>query len=84
MPHARNAARVLEIFLVVNIHQSKGSFQSLFFYFCRMKSKKDRTMADVSKGYAEFIKGKENNKNGKNKFDKALKKAIKKKQPGSK
>lgn len=34
-------------------------------------------MVELTKGYEEFIKGKKTNKTGKNKFEKALKKAIK-------
>lgn len=50
----------------------------------KKKSKKDKTMDELTKGYEEFIKNKKVNKKGKNEFDKVLKKAIKKKQPGSK
>jgi hypothetical protein len=50
-----------------------------------MKSKKkEKTMDEVTSGYDEFIRDKKVNKKGKNDFEKALKKAIKKKQPGSK
>lgn len=46
--------------------------------------KKDKTMDEVSKGYEEFIKGRKVKPNGKNSFDKAIKKAIKQKQLDSK
>lgn len=48
------------------------------------KSKKKRTMIEVTAGYEDFIKGKETNKNGKEFFEKVLKKATKPKQRGSK
>lgn len=41
------------------------------------KKKKDMTMEEVTAGYSKFIKGKKTSKNGKNLFDKALKKAVK-------
>ncbi len=44
--------------------------------------KKDKTMAEVSKNFEQFIKGKKTNKNNKPLFEKALKKAVK--QRGSK
>lgn len=51
-----------------------------------MKSiqKKDKTMNEVTKGYEEFMKGKELTENGRELFSKAIKKATKIKQRGSK
>jgi hypothetical protein len=46
------------------------------------KSKKDKTMADVTAGYETFIKDKKVNKTGGKKFEKAVKSAAK--QRGSK
>jgi len=40
-----------------------------------------KNMAEVTAGYEEFIKGKELNKNGKQLFDKTIKKAAKTKKP---
>ena len=39
--------------------------------------KKDMTMEQVTAGYADFIKGKKLKSNGKQIFDKTLKKAVK-------
>jgi hypothetical protein len=39
--------------------------------------KKDKTMLEVTKGYEDFIKGKETNKNGQMIFNKVIKKAAK-------
>lgn len=44
--------------------------------------KKDMTMEEVTAGYEKFIKGKKLNHNGKELFEKAVKKAVK--QRGSK
>lgn len=41
------------------------------------KKKKEITMAELTKNYETFIKGKGVNKNGKELFDKTLKKAVK-------
>ncbi|MFT3909855.1 MAG: hypothetical protein QM737_10550 [Ferruginibacter sp.] len=41
------------------------------------KKKKEITMEELTKNYSTFIKGKEINKNGKDLFDKTLKKAVK-------
>jgi hypothetical protein len=41
------------------------------------KSKKEKTMAEVTAGYEEFAKGKKQNKTGKQKFDAALNKVVK-------
>lgn len=41
-------------------------------------------MDKLTQGYEKFIKGKELKENGKNQFDKAIKKTIPKKQRGSK
>ena len=50
-----------------------------------MKMKKEPSQMDkVTAGYEQFIKGKKVNKNGKELFDKAIKKASKPKQLGSK
>ncbi len=51
-----------------------------------MAKKKDQTpMEKLTQGYEKFIKGQELNKDGKDQFDKALKKAVTpKKQRGSK
>jgi hypothetical protein len=49
-----------------------------------MKAKKPKSMDEVSKGYESFIKGKELKDNSKSEFDKAIKKATKPKQRGSK
>lgn len=38
--------------------------------------KKDKSMAEVTKGYEEFIKGKEIKKNSKKEFDKTISKAT--------
>lgn len=46
------------------------------------KSKKDKTMAEVTDGYETFIKGKKVNKTGGKKFDNTLKATTK--QRGSK
>lgn len=46
------------------------------------KSKKDKTMAEVTAGYETFIKDKKVNKTGGKKFEKVLKSATK--QRGSK
>lgn len=40
-------------------------------------NKKSKTMAEVTADYKEFVKGKETNKNGKQLFDKVIKKAAK-------
>jgi len=50
------------------------------------KAKKNtpKTMDEVSKGYEKFIQGKELNDNGRELFEKILKKAVKSKQHGSK
>jgi hypothetical protein len=42
------------------------------------------SMDKLTKGYEEFIKGKETTNRGKEQFEKALKKATKPKQRGSK
>lgn len=47
-----------------------------------MAKKKEKSMAELTKGYEKFIQGKELNPNGKKDFDKILKKAVK--QRGSK
>jgi hypothetical protein len=39
--------------------------------------KKEKTMAELTAGYSSFIKGKKTNPNGKDLFDKVLKKAVK-------
>lgn len=39
--------------------------------------KKEKTMTELTAGYGKFIKGKSVNKNGKELFDKVLKKAAK-------
>ena len=39
--------------------------------------KKEKTMAELTAAYKNFIKGKSVNKNGKELFDKVLKKAVK-------
>lgn len=43
------------------------------------KGKKGKTMEELAEGYKEFIKGKEKKEGGKEAFEKALKKVIKKK-----
>lgn len=50
------------------------------------KNKKQKTMLEVSKGYEDFIERQELKYNGKDKFEKTLKKAAKtkSKQRGSK
>jgi len=48
------------------------------------KKKKNITMDELTKNYESFIKDKEVNKNGRKLFNKALKKATKIKQRGSK
>ena len=47
-----------------------------------MKTKKTKSMDELSKGYEKFINGKEVKKDGKSAFDKVIKKATK--QCGSK
>ena len=50
-----------------------------------MKIKKEPSQMDkITAGYEQFIKGKKLNKNGKEIFEKAIKKASKLKQLGSK
>lgn len=46
-----------------------------------MKKSKQKSMAELTEGYEEFIKGKELNKNGKELFNKTIKKAAKPKKP---
>lgn len=41
-----------------------------------MKKKKNLTIGELTKNYDQFIKGKELNKNNKELFEKALKKAV--------
>lgn len=41
------------------------------------KKKKEITMAELTKNYDTFIKGKQVNKNGKELFEKTLKKVVK-------
>lgn len=48
------------------------------------KELSSKPMLDVTKGYEKFISDKSLNKNGKDIFDKAIKKASKPKQRGSK
>lgn len=49
-----------------------------------MSKKKSTPMEKLTRNYEKFIKGKENNENGKKQFDKSIKKAAKPKQHGSK
>lgn len=41
------------------------------------KTKKNKTMVELTFGYEEYIKGKKRNKDGKKLFEKTLKKATK-------
>lgn len=49
-----------------------------------IKRKNKKTMSEITANYETFIKGKEVNNNSVNLFNKAVKKAVKPKQRGSK
>jgi hypothetical protein len=49
-----------------------------------VKNRKNMTMAEVTKGYEDFIKRQKLKEDGKQQFNKAIKKAAKPKQRGSK
>jgi len=57
-----------------------------FFYLYPMAKKQRKSMAELTAGYKDFMKGKEANPDGANAFEKAIKKAStpKKKSRGSK